>query len=305
MSYKIDFKSIEKFLGKSRGKRVLIEAPPGLWKEAVEIADRYSLEISSLPVFGSCLIFEFLDYDAFIHLGHSPYPFWRPKKEVLYIEAEADLEVKRSLEALKGIKGSKVVVGSVQHKTLILKVAKELNAIVLKPSHAHPGQILGCDFRAALTKADNYIVVAGGRFHYLGLSLFLFSRGVFPRIWHLDPYRDEVKEVTEEGLRLYKKRLWKVEEAKEANSFAIINGIEGQNRLYLGKYIDKKLRELGKKTRWYKSIILRRDDVIAILEENDFAIVLSCPRLIDDFEDLNVLAPGEVRALWDSYHFPW
>ena len=176
---------------------------------------------------------------------------------------------------------------------------------MLKPSHSHPGQILGCDFRAALVDAENFIVVAGGKFHYLGLALFLFSRDKFPKIWHLDPYRDEVRDVTQEGIKFFKKRLWRAEEAREAKTFAIVNGIEGQDRLYLGKFLERKLKEMGKKVRWYKSIILRRDDLITILEENDFAIVLSCPRLIDDYEDLRVLAPGEVRALWDRYSFPW
>ncbi len=305
MSYEIDFNKIREFLSSVKSKRVLVEAPPGLWREALRIADEFSLEVSTLPVFGSCLVYEFLDYDAFIHLGHSPYPFWRPKKKVLFLEAEAKLTIEKAYRALEKIEGSKVVVGSVQHKGLIQEVARRTNAKVLRPSHAYPGQVLGCDFRAALTEADNVIVIAGGKFHYLGLALFLFSRGRFPRIWHLDPYRDEVKDVTSEGLKIFKKRLWRAEEAKDANAFALINGIEGQDRLHLGKFIERKLKELGKRVRWYKSIILRRDDLVAILEENDFAVLLSCPRLIDDYGDLKVLAPGEVRTLWGRYYFPW
>ena len=307
MGYEVDWERLEEFLNRVNPSSVLVEAPPGLWREAEEVCSyvvKRGIECirSAVPVFGACMALEHFGGEAIVHLGHYPYPWWRPSKPTLFLECPWNEKVNWE-PLIKSIKSRKVVVGApAQHVRSLEELKKGLEKRGVK---AITGLILGCDYRLFDQKADEYVVVSGGEFHSLGGALYLKKP-----ILHFDPYTGKVREV--DPKRVLMKRMWKVQEAMDGKRIALIDGIEGQSRLELLLELKRLAEEKDLKVRVFRASILTRDFVVNVLEEVDFAAILSCPRLpIDDFGDLHkpVLTPGEARAAITKdlslYSFPW
>jgi len=311
--YEVDWKRLRLFLEKVRPGEVLVEGPPGLWRELDEVCS-YVLEKgiscikSAVPVFGACMAFEHFGGDAVIHLGHFPYPWWRPSKPTLFLEAPWKGEV--DWESLASeIRGKRVILGApAQHvsslyelKSILMNKGIEIDLAFSEPR----GLVLGCDYRGFRRGYDEYVIVSGGRFHALGAALYL-QRDVLK----LDPYRGEAERISPN--RELMKRMWKVKEAMEGKRVALIDGIEGQSRPGALRALKMEASKGGFIVKLYRASILTKDFMVNILEEVDFAVVLSCPRMaLDDFGELHkpVLAPGEARSAFrrdlSIYSFPW
>ena len=310
MSYEVPYHKAQEFVKRVKASNVLVEAPPGLMKHASELCSKLDVEcaVSAMPVFGSCLVYEFLPFDAIIHLGHNPYPWWRPKKPTLFLEAPSTVEP--SLEGLeKFVKGKRVVLGaSIQHLRLLPRLKEYLRdkgivAVTFKSKGLEEGQVLGCDYRNLRRGYDDYLIVAGGAFHALGASLYL-QRDVL----RLDPYTSRAERV--DPKRTLAKRMWLVSEASSAKEVALVDGHEGQSREGLIKALKVEAERAGKRVKVYKSLILTKDFLLNLPEE--VVVIASCPRLaLDDFSDVKekiVLAPGEFRATLkglEHYTFPF
>ncbi len=297
------------FVRRVRARKVLVEAPPGLMGYAKELCEELDVEchVSATPVFGSCLVYEFQPVDAIIHLGHNPYPWWRPTKPVLFLEAPSPVEPE--LEGLeKELEGKRIVLAaSVQHLHLLPKIKKYLErkgfkVFTFESKGLEEGQVLGCDYRNLRRGFDDYLVVAGGRFHSLGAALYL-QRPVLS----LDPYSSRTERL--DPLRLLSKRMWLVSRASEAEEVAVVDGVEGQSREPLVKALKAMAEERGKKVTLYKSVILTKEYIMNLPEE--VIVIASCPRLaLDDFPEgpKVVLSPGEFRASLkglETYSFPF
>ncbi|UXD21278.1 dihydrofolate reductase [Ignicoccus pacificus DSM 13166] len=312
MYYEVDKERIEKFLKEVKPSSVLVEAPPGLWREADEVCKMLKEKgidciRSAIPVFGACLVFEHFAGDAVIHLGHYPYPWWRPRKPTLFLEASWKGKV--NWGPLVDVLSGKVLLASpAQHVKQLYELKDILKRKGIEANLAKgfvEGLILGCDYSGLKEGYDHYVIVAGGVFHALGAALYLGRK-----IIKFDPYTSKVEEV--DPYPVLKKRMWKVSEAIEGKKVAIIDGIEGQSRPQLLESLKREAERNGFEVKVFKASILTRDFMIGILEEVDFAVTLSCPRLaLDDFGDLHkpVLAPGEARAAFrrdlERYSFPW
>ena len=303
--YSVDEEKVVEFLDKVKPQRVLVEGPPGLFKQVEEVCstvEEKGVECfkSAMPTFGACLVYEFFPAEAIIHLGHFPYKWWRPKKPTLFLEVPYMRFPK--VEVPDELRGKRVqLLASAQH-VHILDDLKE----VLKKENVEAevgGLVLGCDFTNVRRGFDEYLVVAGGRFHALGLALYLKRT-----VWQLDPYSDTLSKV--DPKRTLMKRYWKVQTASEEETFAIIDGHEGQSREALVKGLKILAKRAGKRVRVYKSLILTKDFLLNLPER--VIVIASCPRLaLDDFGDVEekvVLAPGEARGALlglDKYSFPW
>ncbi|NPA84462.1 MAG: diphthamide biosynthesis enzyme Dph2 [Crenarchaeota archaeon] len=296
--YEIPFEKIKRFVEGTGARRVLVEAPPGLMRYAEEVCRELEVECfaSAMPVFGSCLVYEFFPADAVIHLGHNPYPWWRPEKPTLFVEAFSHAEP--DLEGIEEeLKGKKVVLGAaVQHLKLIGKIkeylrGKGFEVLTFKSRGLEEGQVLGCDYRNLRRGYDDYLIVAGGRFHALGAALYL-QRDVLA----LDPYTSRRERL--DPKRHLMKRMWLAQRAAEAREVALVDGHEGQSREPLLRALKAEAERAGKRVSVYKTLILTKDYLLNLPEE--VVVVLSCPRLpLDDFGDVEekvVLSPGEFRA---------
>jgi len=273
----------------------------------------------------------FLSPDAIIHVGHTPYPPRlanprlepRSKPRIIYVPAYSLHEpspdtVRRAAEILRQYSPERVaIVGTSQHVHSLKKLAEALRGEGLdvvvprgEPPYFMDGQVIGCEYKTARhASADAYLSVAGGTFHTLGLYLSTQRPTV-----QLDPYRDEARDFTPLGLRVYKTRLFKVSQAFDARNWGVLVGLRtGQYRPWLVDKLVAKIREAGG-----RHVLLAGMDhgeqALRTVDEPwyDAFVVTSCPRIpIDDLSGYEkpVLTPGEafmaLERRLEPYRFPW
>ena len=160
------------------------------------------------------------------------------------------------------------------------------------------GQVFGCEFYPAFDireEVDAFVFLGQSRFHSLGIAL-----STAKPTYMLDPYFQEVFDMKEEADKLYKKSVFSVYQALDAQRFAvIINLKEGQMDTMRAKKFESKLRQRGKKV----SLLAMREitnDKLNQFKDVDAFIQTACPRIsIDDHFDRPVLSVPQADALID------
>ena len=336
--YKVDLARIRAEVEKRGARRVVVQLPDGVKPMARRIADCISRElgvevvIHGDSVFGACDLqwdkVAQLGADLVIHLGHTPYPPGlgdgsEPPPVYIFDPLEAAVDVDPSVAAeAAGLLASRgvsrvAVVSSVQYRSLLPRVASiiaghGLDAVVPRgrPPFFLDGQVLGCDYGVALSaKADGFLFVGGGIFHPLGL--YLASRRPVVR---LDPQRGEAEDLTPEGERVLRVRLFKVSQAMDARRWGLVLGLKsGQRRPWLARALEAAMRKRGVEYRVLAGE-LTGVDFLRSTDEPWFEafVVTSCPRIpVDDVWDYDkpVLTPGEafmaLERRLEPYRFPW
>ena len=332
MSYDFKEEFIAEEIKKRNAKKVLLQFPEGLKIFSIQVLQKLQLMlpdvefvISSDPNWGACDIAEDearrVNADLIVHFGHTPYTLYYPKFPTIFIPAESKLEVteeqiSEAINLAKKYEAKSVgLTATVQHVKLLPKIAEKMKKYfevkIGKPSSPFmfDGQILGCDYKAATSiDADVYINIAGGIFHALGVGL---STG--KPVINIDPYRQKAEDLTKEVYKIIKVRYAKIMEAIDKKNWGIIQGVMvGQNRPFMVKYFEKKLREKGYNTFVFLNRVLTKDVLRNLSSNIEVFLVTSCPRLpIDDLYDFEkpVLTPGEARMIifnkFDKYIFPW
>ncbi|ABN69737.1 diphthamide biosynthesis protein [Staphylothermus marinus F1] len=340
-SYEVDYQALINIIREKNASRIFIQAPDGLKKLyrciGEYITDKLSdikIYYSASPSFGACDIpleeIEAVKPDLIIHIGHNKYPFLSRKinYDIIYLPAYYKWKptnniINMLINEFKKYNVKRIgLVASIQHVHSLEEVAEKLEehgyiAYIEKPAYnvMMPGQILGCEYSAALriySKVDLYLVVAGGIFHALGLSLIVDKPVII-----LDPYRLQVINPSSYIKRLKAKRYYVLSKLRNElirNAGIIIGSRPGQYRPTLIKYIEKLLEEHGIKYYLFTSTYLSREQLISIDNSYnlDLYIITSCPRLpIDDFNDFYkpVITPGELimvlKNIVEKYVYPW
>ncbi len=302
-------------------KTVGLQFPEGLKMQAVNIAREIEEEcdvnviISGDPCFGACDVSDYKmkdSVDLIIHFGHTPLPI-RYEIPTLFIEAFANIDVKKDLkkclEALKDY--SRVaLVTTTQHLHLLNEMKDFLEdngkEVVLGSSKStRKGQVLGCNFSSIKNlDAEVYLFIGSGNFHPLGIYLFTKSP-----VYALDPYNNELREMTEYADRILRIRFARITKAREAKKWGIIvSSKEGQYRLELAKEIKKLLKDSG-----MEGYLIMVDnvnpDVLLPYFDLDAFIVTACPRIaIDDSQMYKkpLITPQELEIVlnkreWENY----
>ncbi|MCK4718623.1 MAG: diphthamide synthesis protein, partial [Thermoplasmata archaeon] len=150
---------------KSRGWiRIAIQAPAGLLRDAAQLSlylrERgYEPAVLVDPCFGACDLAETPEsYDGVVHLGHAPFP---NQEEAMFLELPSKAENLEILEKSDALPSRLGLVATVQHLSLI-PIAKSMLEDCGHEVHvgdaggriAHPGQVLGCNTKAARAVAD-------------------------------------------------------------------------------------------------------------------------------------------------------
>ena len=157
------------------------------------------------------------------------------EKNLVLIDAFDDVDfdsvTKKCTEVLNG-KTVSLVTDS-QHLHQVDKVGKILaeNGIKVKigkgKGQLNDGQVFGCEFYPATElkkEVDAYVFLGQSNFHAAGIAL---STNLPTYV--LDPYFNEVREITEFAQKLKKKATLAIYKAAEAKSFGVIVGLkEGQ-----------------------------------------------------------------------------
>ncbi|MDR0778571.1 MAG: diphthamide biosynthesis enzyme Dph2 [Methanomassiliicoccaceae archaeon] len=303
---------------------VAIQLPEGLKIRATEIADHIfsntnvPVIILGDPCYGACDLY--VNYkgiaDGLVHFGHSPIPSISDDKNILFVEALADLDIRKGIRNIADALPKKVgLLATVQYINT-LKDAKDVledlgkKVLIGKGDGRlkYDGQVLGCNCSAAESVADGvdcFLYIGEGDFHPLAAAF-----GVGKEIKVFNPITNELRLVDDVRDRILRKRFAAIEKAKDARSFLVIVCTKaGQRRDRVADELIKNINSTGRKA--YKTVMeeITPDSLLAY--RVDAYVNTACPRLaMDDSVRYGkpILTPPEAEVAiglreWDDYEF--
>jgi len=226
------------------------------------------------------------------------------EKNLILINAYDDIEfdsvAKKCVEILKGKKIS--LVTDSQHLHQMDKVNGILTSggIEVKigegKGQLNDGQVFGCEFYPATQlkdKVDAYVFLGQSNFHAAGIAL-----STNMPTYVLDPYFNEVREVTEFAQKLKTKATLAIYKAADAQSFGIIIGLkEGQLSKVFALKFKKELEKEGKTVQLFALTDITNER-LKNLKGIDAFIQVACPRIsLDNQFDKPVLSTPQANAL--------
>lgn len=226
------------------------------------------------------------------------------EKNLVLIDAYDDVEfdsVARKCPAI--LKGKTIsLVTDSQHLHQVDKVEKILTESRIRvkigkgKGQLNDGQVFGCEFYPATTlkkEVDAYVFLGQSNFHAAGIAL---STNLPTFI--LDPYFNEVREITEFAQKLKKKATLAIYKAAESNTFGVIVGLkEGQLSKVFALKIKKELEDQGKKVQLFGLTDITNER-LRNLKGIDAFIQVACPRISTDNQfDKPVLSTPQANAL--------
>ncbi|MFB5613095.1 MAG: diphthamide biosynthesis enzyme Dph2 [Nitrosarchaeum sp.] len=226
------------------------------------------------------------------------------EKNLILINAYDDVEfesvAKKCVDILKGKKVS--LVTDSQHLHQMDKVNEILTSggIEVKigkgKGQLNDGQVFGCEFYPASElkeQVDAYVFLGQSNFHAAGIAL-----STNMPTYVLDPYFNEVREVTEFAQKLKKKATLAIYKAADAQSFGIIIGLkEGQLSKVFALKFKKELEKEGKSVQLFALTDITNER-LKNLKGIDAFIQVACPRISTDNQfDKPVLSTPQANAL--------
>jgi len=226
------------------------------------------------------------------------------EKNLILIDAYDDVEFDSvATKCADDLQGKTIsLVTDSQHLHQVEKVEKILTKknIIVKigkgQGQLNDGQVFGCEFYPATAlkkEVDAYIFLGQSNFHAAGIAL---STNLPTYV--LDPYFNEVREVTEFAQKLKKKATLAIYKAAEAKSFGVIVGLkEGQLSKVFALKIKKELEKEGKEVQLFALTDITNDR-LRNLKGIDAFIQVACPRISTDNQfDKPVLSTPQANAL--------
>lgn len=158
------------------------------------------------------------------------------------------------------------------------------------------GQVFGCEFYPVMeTKdvVDANVFLGQSNFHAAGIAL-----ATKKPTYVLDPYFNEVREVTEFAQKMQKKATLAIYKAADAKIFGIIVGLkEGQLSKTTALKFKKELEKEGKIVQLFALTDITNDRLMN-LKGIDAFIQVACPRISTDNQfDKPVLSTPQANAL--------
>ena len=217
-----------------------------------------------------------------------------------YDDVEFDSVAKKCVDILKGKKIS--LVTDSQHLHQMDKVNEILTngGVQVKigkgKGQLNDGQVFGCEFYPATElkdEVDAYVFLGQSNFHAAGIAL-----STNMPTYVLDPYFNEVREVTEFAQKLKKKATLAIYKAADAQSFGIIIGLkEGQLSKVFALKFKKELEKEGKDVQLFALTDITNER-LKNLKGIDAFIQVACPRISTDNQfDKPVLSTPQANAL--------
>jgi 2-(3-amino-3-carboxypropyl)histidine synthase len=286
-------REVIKKLRKINAKKIFIQFGEGLKPKIQEIAkaiekEGFQVILCLEPCFGACDIRDteakLLGCDTILHIGHEkfikktslPVVYWE-----YFIEADPIQILEREFEKLGNF--NKIgLITSVQFVKLVQKVKEYLKKkgkkVFVHRALQYPGQILGCDLRAAKTieeKVDCFLCISAGKFYGLGVVLITDKP-----VLNLDLEKGEIYSLEDFREKTRKIIAWNKSLFKEAKKIGILVSWK-KGQLKNSFPIKKNLEKIGKEV-----YVLAMDEITPEKIEGlklDFLINLACPRIaIDD-----------------------
>ena len=158
------------------------------------------------------------------------------------------------------------------------------------------GQVFGCEFYPAAALCDvvdAYVFMGQSNFHAAGVAM---STGKPTYI--LDPYFNEVRDVTGFAASLMRKATLAIYRAAEARRFGVVVGLkEGQLAKAAALRFKRELESLGKEVELFALTDITNDR-LRNMRGIDAFIQVACPRIsIDNQFEMAVLSTPQANAL--------
>ena len=226
------------------------------------------------------------------------------EKNVILIDAFDDVKFDDVAKKCAGILLGKTIglITDSQHLHQMKKVEEIFtnNGVKVKigkgGGQLNDGQVFGCEFYPATKLKDDvdaYVFLGQSNFHASGIAL-----STNMPTYVLDPYFNEVREVTEFAQKLKKKATLAIYKAVDAKSFGIIVGLkEGQLSKLFALQFKKDLEKEGKTVQLFALTDITSER-LNNLKGIDAFIQVACPRISTDNQfDKPVLSSPQGNAL--------
>ena len=226
------------------------------------------------------------------------------EKNVIMIDAYDDVPfdkvITKCIDLLKGKTVSLITDSQHLHQIESVKNVLEKNNVGIKigkgKGQLNDGQVFGCEFYPAsetMGDVDANIFLGQSNFHAAGVAL-----ATNKPTYILDPYFNEVREISDFAKKLKKRSTLAIYNAVDAQTFGIIVGLkEGQLSKLTALKFKKELESKGK-TVHLIALTEVTNERIRNLKGIDAFIQVACPRISTDNEfDKSVLSTPQATAL--------
>jgi len=309
----IDEKKIFEVIKERKPLSVALNGPDGLLPKvqdlALKIGKKFGIPAYLLAdtTWGTCDLnsigAKILNAEILFNIGHTN-RIEIFEKNVIMIDAFDDISfdkvTKKCIELVRGKTISLITDSQHLHQIESVKKILEENGIDVKigkgKGQLNDGQVFGCEFYPAtetMDKVDANVFLGQSNFHAAGVALAT-NRPTFI----LDPYFNEIQEITEFARKLQKKATLAIYKAVEAETFGVIVGLkEGQLSKLTALKFKKELENLGR-TVHLIALTEITNERLRNLKDIDAFIQVACPRISTDMKfDKPLLSTPQATAL--------
>ena len=309
----IDEKKIFEIIKERKPVSVALNGPDGLLPKvqdlALKIGKKFGIPAYLLAdtTWGTCDLnsigAKILNAEILFNIGHTN-RIEIFEKNVIMIDAFDDISfdkvTKKCIELVRGKTISLITDSQHLHQIESVKKMLEENGVDVKigkgKGQLNDGQVFGCEFYPAtetMDKVDANVFLGQSNFHAAGVALAT-NRPTFI----LDPYFNEIQEITEFARKLQKKATLAIYKAAEAETFGVIVGLkEGQLSKLTALKFKKELENLGK-TVHLIALTEITNERLRNLKDIDAFIQVACPRISTDMKfDKPILSTPQATAL--------
>jgi 2-(3-amino-3-carboxypropyl)histidine synthase len=309
----IDEKKIFEVISEKKPISVALNGPDGILPKVQETASNIMKKFG-IPAFiladttwGTCDLnsngAKVLGAEILFNIGHTN-KLETFENNVVMIDAFDDVPfdsvLPKCIQKLKGKTISLITDSQHLHEINSVKNYLEKNGVIVKigkgKGQLNDGQVFGCEFYPAMeTKetVDANLFLGQSNFHAAGIAL-----STKKPTYVLDPYFNEVRDVSKFAQTLEKKATLTIFKAVEAQTFGIIVGLkEGQFAQLTALKFKKELELEGKSVQLFALTDITNDRLKNFVGIDAF-IQVACPRISTDNQfDKPVLSTPQATAL--------
>ena len=309
----VDEQKIFEIISEKKPISVAINGPDGILPKIQETA-QHIMEKFDIPAFvlgdttwGTCDLnsngAKVLGAEILFNVGHTN-KLDTFENNVVMIDAfdnvTFDHVLPKCIEKFSGKTISLITDSQHLHEVEHVKKFLEENNISVKigkgKGQLNDGQVFGCEFYPAVETKDNVdgnLFLGQSNFHAAGIAL-----STRKPTFVLDPYFNEIRDVTDFAKKLEKKATLAIFKAAEAQVFGIIVGLkEGQFAMVTALKFKKEFENAGKSIQLFALTDITSDR-LKNFKGIDAFIQVACPRISTDNQfDKPVLSTPQANAL--------
>ena len=309
----IDEKKIFDVIEARKPTSVALNGPDGLLPKVqdltLRIGKKYGIPAYLLAdtTWGTCDLnsngAKVLNAEILFNIGHTS-SMETFEENVIMIDAFDDISFDNVTEkCIKLLQGKTIsLITDSQHLNQIepIKNTLERNGVVVKigkgKGQLNDGQVFGCEFYPATETIDDVdanVFLGQSNFHAAGVAM-----ATNKPTYILDPYFNEIREITDFARKLQKKATLEIYKAADATTFGIIVGLkEGQISKLTALKFKKELEDLGKNVHLIALTDITNER-LRNLKDIDAFVQVACPRISTDNKfDKPVLSTPQATAL--------